>query len=166
MNMSPGEQVSHIWALDTDTGKLRVHVAGTSSALDRVCSRLAEESPDRANPNTLFAWLIPVLANEGIILADRLDTPASDRPRDLVARLKEIQKIADAPRAFKYILALFDVAGETEINELIASADLVWVREYIASVLKNLDEFTHSGTGQLKAVLEPHAAYALLPTRD
>lgn len=166
MNMSSGEQVSRIWALDTDTGKLRVHVVGTSSALDRVCSRIAKESPDRANPNTLFAWLVPALVNDGIILADRLDTPIPDRPRDLVARLKEIRKLADAPRAFKHIIALFDVAGATEINELIASADLVWVREYVASVLKDLDEFSHSGTDQLKAVLEPHAAYSLLPARD
>jgi hypothetical protein len=164
VNILPDEQESHLWRLDTDTGTLCAHVTGTGSVLDRVRSRVANESPDRANPNTLSAWLAPVLIDEGAIFTDRLDSPASNHSRDPVARIKAIQKSVDAPRAFMQLLALFDVAGETEIDELIASPDLTWVREYIASVLRDLEEFTYLGIGQLRAVCEPQAAYALLPS--
>jgi hypothetical protein len=162
--MAPAEQVSRIWALETDTGKLRVHVAGTSVALDRVGRRLREDTPDRTNRETLLAWLKEVLAEESATLADRLDRPESDQPRDLAARIRAIQHLTDVSRAFTYLLALFEVSGSTEIDHLIASPDLVWVRSYIESVLRDLDENEDDAFNQLREALDPHAAYILLPS--
>lgn len=162
--MPPSEQESRIWALETDTGKLRVHVAGTLAALDRVGRRLQEDRPDRTKPETLLAWLKKVLAEERVTLVDRLDCPGSGQPRDLATRIKEIRHLTDASRAFMYLLALFDVSGSTEIDHLIASADIVCVRSYIDSVLRDLDEIADDARNQLTEVLEPHAAYILLPS--
>jgi len=162
--MPPDEQESRIWALETDTGKLQVHVVGTPAALDRVALRLRVEVPDRTNRETLLAWLTEALAKESATIADRLDRAESDQPRDLAARIREIQRLTDVSKAFKYLLALFEVSGSSEIDYLISSSDVVWVCSYIESVLHDLDENAENALNQLNKALEPYAAYILLPS--
>jgi hypothetical protein len=161
--MASGEPVSRIWTFQTDTGELRVHVEGTSADLDRAGLRLQREAPIHTNPKTLLTWLSDVLAEEGITLAERLDVPVPDQPRDLANRIRQIQHLTDASKAFKYLLALFEVSGNSEIEHLITSADLMWVRSYIESVVADLDENADGALQQLRSALDPEAAYILLP---
>lgn len=53
---------------------------------------LQEDAPDRTNPDTLLDWFKKELAEEKVTLADRLDCPGSDQPRDLADRNEILMK--------------------------------------------------------------------------
>lgn len=72
-------------------------------------------------------------------------------------------RLTDADEAYLAIQRTLVDTTPAELDELLSSGDLVWVRDAVAAVISALDERGVAAAAGLRRILPEHVAYVLLP---
>jgi hypothetical protein len=145
--------VSEMWEAKIETrlircdlpwdGKAALYVAGPLSAFDGLAEEL-EALAGRCDSIDDFLWqLAPLLHGRDLTLTEMI-YPSGDRGvthrLNLAQQLHLAARFSSAHEAITIIIGVFQGASEAELTELAQSRDLIWVRQFLDSVLRDLDE--------------------------
>lgn len=159
--MSEEQPKSVLLAIEALDGLLYVEVTGLAARHERF-NASRQNLQEGLTQGDLLRELSSLAERAGVSLMNHRVSPKNSS-RDLVVMIRAIQHSRTAEKALIRLQALFEIAGETEIGELLRSPELPEVRNYIGSVIENLDERSEEARQELKAALSPAAAYLLVP---
>lgn len=159
--MNDEQHESALLLIKAPDGDLYVEVTGRPTELENF-NECRQRMPEGLRQSDLFRELSSIAEETNVQLINHRTTPKS-HSRDLVEMIRAIQHSRTAEKAYIRLQALFEIAGETEISELLRSPELPEMRDYIGSVLEDLDERSDEARQQLKDILPAAAAYLLVP---
>lgn len=137
---SPTEPVSLIVPVEVGGGRFRLHLTGPRSGIRALLEELSHLRHLAADEATLLEHLTPIMDSHNVVLADVLDVRVPAAPAiPLVDLLRWAAASRRSPRAFVIIEMAFADVGDDELELLLSSSDLPWIRDLVASVLTNLD---------------------------
>jgi hypothetical protein len=142
--------------------EFRIHLSGSASGLAGIRQELPALAREAVSEEGFLTALMPRLAVHRVMLADTLDLSTPYVKESLVALLHAAAHTKTAEQAWVHIRYLLSEATDSELDELIQSENLTFVRGFVNAVLDDLDERGPTERAALRAELPEAVSYLLL----